>query len=170
MISACNDNVLNAAAPVIPVNLVGVMGKGLALQAKNKWPKLFDFYRDAIASSTLCDVIAYEDRCDTRPVAKVAVWPSPDGQMVILAPTKRHWQRKSPPELVAGAINAIPDAIEQVGARMVNLPPIGCGLGGLEHRAVLDWITAAEQRHPHMDWVLHRWPRTLTAACGIQER
>ena len=170
MIRTCNDDVLSAQTPVIPVNLVGVMGKGLALQAKNRWPSLYGIYRDALRTRTLSDITGYDDPRETRPVAGVAAWPSPEGQTVILAPTKRHWRDKSPAQLVAGAINAIPHTLNELGAGTVNLPPIGCGLGGLDHREVLDWVIAAARRHPEVEWVLHRWPASVTEAFGIANR
>ena len=170
MIRACNDDVLDAPTPVIPVNLVGVMGKGLALQAKIRWPKLYYAYRDALRTRKLSDITGYEGPEDTCPVAGVASWRSADSQAVLLAPTKRHWRDKSPAELVAGTINAIPHALRELEIRTVNIPPIGCGLGGLDHRGVLDWIIAASRRHPDVDWVLHRWPAGITGPAGITNR
>ena len=164
MITVCNDDVLDARAPVIPVNLVGAMGKGLALQARNRWPQIYSFYRASLADRTLGDIARSGTARDTPVTAKLAFWRTTDGQAVILAPTKRHWRDRSPLELVAGAVNAIPRTLDEIGTQAVNMPPIGCGLGGLAHRDVLAMIADAERRRPGIEWVLHRWPQALTAS------
>ena len=49
MIQYVQGNILETTAKVIvnPVNTVGVMGKGLALHLKNKYPNMFNKYRYA---------------------------------------------------------------------------------------------------------------------------
>jgi len=43
------------------VNLLGVMGAGLALQIKNRYPKCYKVYRKYYSSKNLGDVIWYND-------------------------------------------------------------------------------------------------------------
>jgi len=71
------------AAPVDclinPVNCVGVMGKGLALQFKLHYPAMFASYQEACRAGRL------------RP-GGLHIWPEPDGTRIINFPTKRHWR------------------------------------------------------------------------------
>lgn len=71
---------------VNPVNCVGVMGKGLALEFKKRFPADFDEYKTA---------------CDMK-----LIWPGAGllshahGQVIYHFPTKRHWRQPSDIEFV----------------------------------------------------------------------
>lgn len=66
----------DASAIVIPVNCVGIAGKGLALEAKTRWPGWFDSYRHACAEGRIAP-----GRCAAHVLD--------DGQDVVSFPTKR---------------------------------------------------------------------------------
>ncbi len=153
-----NDDVLTAPTPVIPVNLVGAMGKGLALAARTRWPELFGVYRTALRDQTLASPGL--DRNGRQRPARLRIWRT-GRQHVVLAPTKQHWRAPSPPDLVKATIDALGDALRAAGANEVNLPPIGCGLGGLAPELVYPWVAAAARAHPDLTWRLHRWPATI---------
>lgn len=119
---------------VNPVNTVGVMGAGLALQFKRRYPMMYSAYRDrcqrrliragAVDLHTVCDVAT-----GARPlfIANVA--------------TKRHWRDPSRPEWVVQGLRELSDVVTQSQAQSVALPPLGCGLGGLAWDAVHSLIT-----------------------------
>ncbi len=64
------------------VNCVGVMGAGLALAFKDRYPQMFKEYQRACSNNTLAP-------------GKLHVWKSLSGDWIINFPTKRHWRQKS---------------------------------------------------------------------------
>ncbi|MBS1793020.1 MAG: macro domain-containing protein [Acidobacteria bacterium] len=83
-----NGNLLdaNAAALVNAVNCVGVMGKGLALQFKNRFPAgYFQAYKRACQNGTLRIGRVHVYRLDSEH----------DPRFVVDIPTQNHWREKS---------------------------------------------------------------------------
>lgn len=100
---------------VIPTNLQGIMGAGLALQANERYPRLQEQYR------AWC-----QSRGGTKAkLTELFIW----GDELILAPTKRRWQNPSPIELVELSYWIIGN---WPGEQGIAVPPLGAGLGGLE--------------------------------------
>ena len=125
-----------------PVNLVGVMGRGLALQFRTRWPDSYRAYRAALRSGRLRN-------------GSVHAHPLPDGRHVLHCPTKDHWRERSPIALVQATIDAIGPCCARHGIRSVAVPPLGCGLGGLEWTKVRALLLAAAARHPKVRWLLY---------------
>ncbi len=44
------------------------------------------------------------------------------------------------------------------------MPPLGCGLGGLDAASVLPLVLEAAARRPGISWTLCRWPARARAA------
>ena len=139
-----NEDILEQAAWANPVNLVGVMGRGLARTAALRWPGCVEPYRKAIADGSLR-------------VGTVTTWARPDGGWIIQAPTKVHWRRPSEISVVAATIDALAPACRRAGIERLSVPPLGCGLGGLARKDVLTLIEAAARAATDIEWVLHRW-------------
>jgi O-acetyl-ADP-ribose deacetylase (regulator of RNase III) len=117
------DNLLEADAEALvnTVNTVGVMGKGIALQFKKKFPGNFKAYKRA------CDNDKVEiGRMFTVPVNVT------NPQYIINFPTKQHWKEKSRIEYVREGLEDLLREIESLGIRSIALPPLGCGNGGLD--------------------------------------
>jgi O-acetyl-ADP-ribose deacetylase (regulator of RNase III) len=78
-----------AVALVNPVNCVGVMGKGLALAVRKRWPENFRAYRSACAAGKvrIGAPHVYETLSGTHP------------RVIVNLPTKIHW--RDPSELEA---------------------------------------------------------------------
>jgi O-acetyl-ADP-ribose deacetylase (regulator of RNase III) len=114
---------------VCPVNCVGTMGKGLALQFKERFPELDAKYQAVLRSGDLY----INHPCVVRA----------NGQRVCLFPTKWHWREPSRIEWVVRGMNQfwwgyVSDADMDL---TVAMPKLGCGLGGLtwgDVKAVLD--------------------------------
>lgn len=128
-------------AIVNTVNTVGVMGKGIALQFKRKWPANFK---------------AYEAACKRGEVTPCKMFVFDNGQLaepkfIINFPTKRHWRQ---PSRLADIECGLEDLIKQIKTlriRSIAIPPLGCGNGGLEWTQVRPLIEEAFSTVPDVD-------------------
>jgi O-acetyl-ADP-ribose deacetylase (regulator of RNase III) len=116
-----------ADALVNPVNTVGVMGKGLALAFKKRFPDNFAAYRTA-------EVVIGKMFVFERPVAP---------RWIINFPTKRHWREASRVEDVRAGLVDLVEQLRQREISSVAIPALGCGLGGLEWTDVRPMIVNA---------------------------
>lgn len=123
MIEFRHDNLLGAdvEALVNTVNTVGVMGKGIALQFKKKFPGNFK---------------AYERACKNEEIRigemfTVSLDSLSNPQYIINFPTKKHWKGKSRIEYVREGLKDLLREIERLDIHSIALPPLGCGNGGL---------------------------------------
>ena len=79
-----------AQVQVNTVNVVGVMGKGIALQFKNKYPEMFKSYRQ------ICEKHLFD-------VGNLYLWKS-SKKWVLLFPTKKHWRNPSKIEYIESGL------------------------------------------------------------------
>ena len=117
MLSYREGNVMQEPNFANPVNMVGVMGAGMALQVARKWPASVEPYRAACRSRTLAQ-------------GHVFAWNHGQG-WIFHTPTKRHWREKSTYELVESSLQALVERAEALRVDVVGVPMLGCGLGGL---------------------------------------
>lgn len=121
-------------AVVNTVNTRGVMGKGIALQVKQRWPEVERAYRAACRRGEV--VLG-----SMQVVERGGLGDGP--KFVINFPTKDHWRSRSkPPDIVSG-LDDLRTVIEKLGIGSVAIPPLGCGNGGLEWSDVQPLIEAA---------------------------
>ena len=122
-------------ALVNPVNTVGVMGKGLALQFRDAFPTMFEDYRRACQrGEVLMGRMHVHDRGEGfRP------------RYVINFPTKRHWRDRSRLDDIRRGLEALVEEVRSRGIESIAIPPLGCGLGGLSWPDVYPMIVAAFQ-------------------------
>lgn len=113
----------DAQALVNPVNTVGVMGKGLALQFKRAFPEIFHAYAAACRAGEVSP-------------GRMHLAELPDGRWVVNFPTKRHWRERSRMEDIEAGLDDLARVIEERGIRSIAVPPLGCGNGGLPWAAV----------------------------------
>lgn len=111
-----------AAALVNAVNTVGVMGKGIALAFKQRFPENYRRYRAACQVGQLQPGQLLITREST-----------PAGEVVIINfPTKTHWRLPSEYGYVEAGLAELAKAIPLEGIESIALPALGCGLGGLD--------------------------------------
>lgn len=111
-------------ALVNPVNTKGVMGKGIALEFKKRFPESYKVYRAACK------------RGELRPGIVLFV-PGQKGEPNILHfPTKNHWRGRSQLEWIAAGLDCLRDHYTVWGLARIAMPQIGCGLGGLDWQDV----------------------------------
>ena len=118
-------------ALVNPVNCAGVMGRGLALQFRRRFPNVFLAYRDACA------------RADVQP-GRIFLQPTGDHQPRWIAhfPTKRHWRDRSRLADIDAGLRALATIVTRNRIRSLAVPPLGCGLGSLAWHTVRPLIAA----------------------------
>lgn len=123
MLKYVKGNLLEAEAEayVNTVNTVGVMGKGIALQFKNKFPHNYQMYLEACKLGTIAVgklLVVTENFIEGRKV-------------IINFPTKKEWFRKSQYAYIEEGLKDLVRIIGQFQLKSVALPPLGCGNGGL---------------------------------------
>ncbi len=119
-------------AIVNTVNCVGIMGRVLALQYKNKYPQNFK---------------EYEIACKKEIVKPGKMFVHQTGQLpnpkyIINFLTKRHWKDKSKIEDIENGLDDLINVIKKLNIKSIAISPLGCGLGGLEWKTVKQKIEA----------------------------
>lgn len=112
-------------ALVNTVNCVGVMGKGVALEFKKRWPGNFKAYKKA---------------CDAQNLRPGRILTFDTGQLfandgpryLVNFPTKDHWRSPSKIEYIETGLDALVAEISALNIRSIAIPPLGCGNGGLD--------------------------------------
>ncbi len=122
----------DAEAIINTVNCVGIMGRGLALQFKNRYPQNFK---------------EYEIACKKEEVKPGQMFIYRTGQLtnpkyIINFPTKRHWKGKSKIEDIESGLDDLIKTIHKFGIKSISIPPLGSGLGGLDWQIVRQKIEA----------------------------
>ena len=135
-------------ALVNPVNCVGQMGKGLALAFKQRYPELTMAYKAACKSGELVP-----GRMFTQDLAELRKGISRP-RYVINFPTKRHWRSKSRLEDIDAGLVALAQEVKRLNISSIAVPPLGCGLGGLDWEIVRPRIEATFQLLPDVDCLL----------------
>jgi len=140
MIELKQGDILAASAEALvnTVNCVGIMGRGIALQFRKAFPENFKAYK------ALCD------RKELEP-GKVYVFDLnrfEDPRYVINFPTKKHWKSKSRLEYIESGLGALIEELRRRDIRSVAMPPLGCGLGGLQWEDVRQRIEEAFRELP----------------------
>lgn len=128
-------------AIVNTVNCVGVMGKGIALQFRNKWPENFRAYEAACK--------AHEVRPGRMFVFDCGGLDKPS--FIINFPTKDHWRGKSHIEFIREGLVDLVAQIRRLGIKSIAIPPLGCGNGGLEWTEVRPLIANALAELPDVE-------------------
>lgn len=108
-------------ALVNTVNTVGVMGKGVALQFRQAYPRNYEEYRRACkqGSVELGRMFVFDAGQLVRP------------RYIINFPTKKHWKSKSRlGDIDAGLLDLV-RVIKELGIKSIAVPPLGAGSGGL---------------------------------------
>lgn len=119
MIEYIEGNIFNSPAQVIvnTVNTVGIMGKGLALSFKKRYPKMYEAYR------TVCDKRQFS-------IGKLMLYYAPD-HWVLLFPTKENWRSPSSIEYLEEGLKKFVCMYADKGITSIAFPKLGCGNGEL---------------------------------------
>lgn len=124
------------------VNCVGVMGKGIALQFKQKWPENFKAYVKACKENEV-----HTGRMFVHNLGKLAGKP----YFIINFPTKDHWRSPSKIEFIDSGLRDLVRVIRENDIRSIAMPPLGCGNGGLDWADVKPLIERWMGEVPNVD-------------------
>ena len=132
MIHFTQGNLLEAPveAVVNTVNTVGVMGKGIALMFKERFPENNKAYEAACRAG--------EVRVGSMFVTAGVELSGP--RWIINFPTKQNWRNPTKLEWVETGLAALKEEIVKKEIRSLAIPPLGCGNGGLEWSVVRPMI------------------------------
>lgn len=105
------------------INCVGVMGKGVALEFKKRYPLMYEEY------VRLCE------EGKIKP-GEPYYYTDLTGTSIINFPTKEHWRSPSKLSYIRAGLDWIVENYEELGLTSVAIPPLGCGNGGLKWEIV----------------------------------
>lgn len=109
-------------ALVNTVNLDGIMGKGIALQFKQRYPRYFKIYQ------TLCkEGLIKMGRVHVMITSELF-----DNKTLISFPTKTHWWLKSEYKYIEVGLRSLRRTIKDHEIKSIAIPALGCGNGGLD--------------------------------------
>ena len=105
------------------VNLVGVMGAGIALEFKNRYPKMYKKYRQDCFDHKL-------------ELGKMWLYPT-EFNLIICFPTKKDWRNKSEYIWIEDGLDDLRKVIFESKIKSIRIPLLGCTNGGLNIDVVL---------------------------------
>lgn len=113
------------------VNCDGIMGKGIALQFKQRYPRMFEWYWEVCRGGDLFP-------------GQMIPWPTAEKQpsYIFNIATKNHWRNQSRWQWIDEGICDSLEVMYKMDLRTIAMPALGCGEGGLDwdviHKAILD--------------------------------
>jgi O-acetyl-ADP-ribose deacetylase (regulator of RNase III) len=107
----------NSQTIVNTVNCVGIMGKGIALTFKNKYPNMFKTYKDICDKKLLTPGKLFLYKKETP-------W-------ILNFPTKDHWRNPSKIEYIEEGLIKFVNTYKEKGITSIAFPLLGCANGGL---------------------------------------
>ncbi len=120
MIKYIEGDIFKSPAQVIvnTVNTVGVMGKGVALAFKERYPNMFEQYKKVCEKHLLT-------------IGKLMLVYEAD-YWLLLFPTKESWRSPSKIEYIEKGLIKFVQTYADKGITSVAFPKLGCGNGGLD--------------------------------------
>ena len=120
----------------VTVNLQGVMGKGLALRAREQFSDVYVEYEKACRAKKITPSRPYiykreasvaDELTDLKPNIPIK---NPVKWFLLFA-TKRHWQTPSRLEDIENGLRWIQKSFQEAKIESLAMPALGCSLGGL---------------------------------------
>ena len=105
------------------VNCVGIMGKGVALEYKKRFPEMYDDY-------------VKRCRAGLVKLGEPYLYRGLVGPWILNFPTKDHWRSVSSLSSIVHGLKYLAAHCHEWGITSLAVPPLGCGHGQLEWRVV----------------------------------
>ncbi len=118
-------NLLDSKATTLvnTVNCVGIMGKGIALSFKEKYPYMYKEYVDMCKNHQVKPGIPF-------------LYQDLTGVSILNFPTKDHWKSPSKLSYIISGLSWFSENYALLGITSIAFPPLGCGNGGLSWKTV----------------------------------
>ena len=121
-----NGNIFNSKCQTIvnTVNCVGVMGKGIALVHKLRYPKMYE---------------EYKEHCKNKLIRLGSLWlytKQKNAPWILSFPTKFHWKYPSKIEWIEQGLQKFVETYEKKGITSIAFPLLGTHNGGLDTNEV----------------------------------
>lgn len=132
MITFEKNNILNVKAEVLvnSVNLMGIMGKGIALAFRETFPENYRLYKKA---------------CENNEIDIGKIFVTETGQLfpkfIVNFPTKKHWRYPSKYEWIKAGLDSLKSWLRENQISSIAIPPLGSGNGKLDWNKVKLMIT-----------------------------
>lgn len=137
MISYTKGDIFDSTAEAIvnTVNTQGVMGKGLALQFKERYPANYKAYRAACKAGHV--------RVGEMFVTEASSGLLSPRRLIVNFPTKTEWRKPSEYSYITEGLVALRTLIESAKIKSIAIPPLGSSNGGLSWPVVRKMIEDA---------------------------
>lgn len=124
MIIYKEDNIFNSDTQVLvnTINCDGVMGKGLALEFKLRYPEMFEDYKQKCSKSLV-------------KIGEPYLFKAKD-KWILNFPTKYHWRNPSKIEYIDKGLRYFSQNYKKWGIKSISFPRLGCTTGGLDWQNV----------------------------------
>lgn len=108
------------------VNCYGIMGAGLALECKYRYPDMF---------------VRYKEMCDKKllDIGKLYLYKT-DNKWILNFPTKNHWKYPSKPEFIKKGLQKFVETYKSKGITSIAFPLLGAHNGGLSQETSLELL------------------------------
>lgn len=139
MIEFITGNIFESGADCLvnTVNCDGYMGKGIAYQFKMRFPQNnLDYVKACKSGALRIGTIHYYNE---------------DGTWIVNFPTKDKWRANSKLEYVEKGLDQLVNFIIEYRPKIIAIPPLGCGNGGLDwnivRKIIVDKLRGLENEH-----------------------
>ena len=124
-----HGNIFNTKCQTIvnTVNCYGVMGAGIALECKMRFPEMFERYEELCTNKQLVPGQLYLYKSDTR-------W-------VLNFPTKNHWKFPSKIEYLEKGLEKFVETFSSKGIESIAFPLLGSSHGGIDPEISMEIMT-----------------------------
>ncbi|MBU1298378.1 MAG: macro domain-containing protein, partial [Bacteroidetes bacterium] len=125
MVRVLIGDIFNSKAQTLvnTVNTVGIMGKGLALEFKKRFPDMFQEYVQQCKKGDI-------------KLGKPYLYKTLLPPWILLFPTKENWRSVSKLSAIETGLEYLKENYKKWGITSIAVPPLGCGLGELEWNIV----------------------------------
>ncbi|MBT4068760.1 MAG: macro domain-containing protein [Candidatus Marinimicrobia bacterium] len=119
------------------VNCVGIMGRGIAMEFKNRFPEMYSTYAQI---------------CENRQLQPglLQIWKK-SNPWILNFPTKNHWKHPSKLEYVEQGLIKFTETYMEKGVSSIAFPQLGTSLGGLNWEMVRERMFLHLEPLPNLD-------------------
>jgi len=122
MYQIIDEDVFNSNSTILvnAINIIGIMGSGIALEFKNRYPDMYLDYIDKFRNRQL-------------QIGKPYLYKN-----IYNFPTKKHWKDNSKLEWIEEGLQHFTNTYQELGITSIAFPKLGCGKGSLNWNEVQD--------------------------------